>query len=255
MSRRGGRAGGAQNASDNRGRAAVHESSSVRVLPRWRHRRGLRDACRRRRRAGDCRRADAGADDGDAARPPRPADRHQPYRRVGLYPRRGRRRRHRRHHAAMRHRARCVGRSQGAAVGARHPQHRARRHARTRHHRRFARQCRSGGGDFAGGADARRHLELSRRRQDRRDRGARFPCRADDHQPAGRRVSDRRALSGVAGQSRHRFPRGERAQQRFRFRLGGGASRACRRTMQTHRHRRRRGDGSSRYAWTAPSNG
>ena len=40
----------------------------------------------RRRRARDCRRADAGADDGDAARPPHPADRHQPHRRIVIYP-------------------------------------------------------------------------------------------------------------------------------------------------------------------------
>ena len=143
----------------------------------------------------------------------------------------------------MRGRARRAGRGQGAAAGARDPQYRPRRHARARHHRRLARQCRSGGGNVADRGDARRHLELSRRRQDRRDPGARLPHRADDHQPAGRRLSDRRALSGLAGQSRHRLSRGERAQQRFRLRLGGGAGRAWRRRqMQTHRHRRRRRD-------------
>ena len=75
--------------------------------------------------------------------------------------------------------------------------------------------------------DARRHLELSRRRQDRRYSGARLSCRSDGHQPAGGRLPDRRALSGLAGRkNRHRLSRGKCAQQRFCLRVGGGADRA-----------------------------
>ena len=93
--------------------------------------------------------------------------------------------------------------------------------------------------------DARRHLELSRRRQDRRDRGARFPCRADDHQPAGRRVSDCRALSGVArAKSAPASTRSMRAAAISPSSRRRRKSSLARRTMQTHRHRRRRGDGS-----------
>ena len=67
---------------------------------------------------------------------------------------------------------------------------------------------------------------------------------ADDDQPAGRRVPDGRALSGLARRkSRHRLSRGECPAQRLRFRGGSGAGRAGRRRkMQTHRHRRRRGN-------------
>ena len=43
---------------------------------------------------------------------------------------------------------------------------------------------------------------------------------------AGRRLPDRRAVPGLAGQDRRRLSRGECAAQRFRLRVGGGAGRA-----------------------------
>ena len=59
------------------GRGSVDEACRVRVFAARRHRRGLRAACRRRWRARDRRRADAGAADGDAAGAADAADRHR----------------------------------------------------------------------------------------------------------------------------------------------------------------------------------
>ena len=72
------------------------------------------------------------------------------------------------------------------------------RDAGARHRRRLARQRRSGGGDRAGGGDARRDAGLARRRQDQRDRGGGFLPRADGDGAAADRLPRRGALSGLA---------------------------------------------------------
>ena len=73
--------------------------------------------------------------------------------------------------------------------------------------------------------------------------GGRVLHRPHHHRVADGRAAHRRALSGVARQSRRRFSRGECAAQRFRLCVGGGAGRVGRRRQsKTHRYRHRRGE-------------
>ncbi len=71
-----------------------------------------------------------------------------------------------------------------------------------------------------------------------RDRGVRFLPRADGDGAAADGVPRRGALSGLAGAARRRgLPRGQRAAERFRLRVGRGADRARRATAAARARR------------------
>ena len=71
--------------------------------------------------------------------------------------------------------------------------------------------------------DARRDVESVARAKRPRNPRTGILRRPDDHCPSLRRMPDRRALSGLARQSRRRLSRGQCAAQRFRIRFGSGA--------------------------------
>ena len=92
--------------------------------------------------------------------------------------------------------------------------------------------------------DARRDIGLARGRREHFHRGVRFLPRPDGDGAAADRLPRGGALSGVAGAAGRRgLPRGQRAAERFRVRVGRGADRARRRRplhARGHRHRWRR---------------